>query len=415
MFRTVNLAMLMTVVFLTCGCFGGNETDAVTYVVSIGIDATEGKEIEATYRIGNPRSLGGKDGSGSEKPTELVSIRTVNLAEARNLLNSVASRNINLSHVKGFVVSEAYARKGLNDLMSVAMRFQEFRGTMYILVVKDGTVKELLEKNSPKLEILHSKYLENMFSTANKSGYLLSTQIHEFYRRMKSNKGSPYAALIGINPQNNDGRAEGAQVKGEKSKDYTAGNIPREDQFNPVEMLGTAIFAGDKMVGTLTGQETRMVSILQGQFGQGYLVVADPMVPEKNVNVRLRLARSPKITCRFEGDKAKIKADVVLEGEITSLPSGVNYESGQYSHLIEQQISQVIEQEMSRTLRKTQELGSDVVGFGAYTTHLYTTYDEMAKTNFEQLYPNAEITLTVKTTIRRTGLTWRTTPLPKKE
>jgi Ger(x)C family germination protein len=417
MLRTIGLAFLLAAALLTSGCFGGKETDEVTYVICIGIDTTESKDIRVTYQIAIPRALGGEGGKGGggQEPAELVTVEAVNLAEARSLLNSVVSRSINLSHVKAFIFGEDFARKGLADFMSVAMRFREFRGTMFIGVVQNGTAKEFLTKNTPKLESLSSKYLESMFATADTSGYFLKSQIHEFYRRLKSNQGSPFAVLMGINPQSGGNGGEDVQEKGDKAKEYTAGHLPRQDKSNPVELLGTAVFVSDKMVGTLTSQETRMISILQGKFGRGYLVVADPLVPEKSINVYLRLGRSPKIACRFEQGQWKISADVLLEGEISSLPSGIHYESGEYSHILEQQVDQVIEQEMSRTLRKTQDLGSDIVGFGAYATSHFKTYDEYTKLDFEELYAQAEITLKVKTTIRRTGLMWQTTPLPSKE
>lgn len=419
MIRAVVTAFLLAAALVSSGCLGGKETDEVTYVICIGIDATDGKEIEVTYQIAIPKALGsgesGKSSGGGQEPVELVTVKAVNLAEARSLLNSVVSRSINLSHVKAFVFGEAFARKGVADFMSVAMRFREFRGTMYIGVVQNATAKEFLRSNSPRLESLSSKYMENMFASADNSSYFVTSQIHEFYRRLKSNEGSPFAVLMGINPRRGGDREQSPLEPGDKAKEYTAGNLPRDDTANPAEMLGTALFVGDKMVGTLNNQETRMVLLLQGKFGRGYLVVADPLVPDKDVNVYLRLGRQPKISCRLEQGKWKINADVLLEGEISSLPSGVHYESPQYSQLLEQQVGRVIQQEMSQTLRKTQELGTDVVGFGACAARQFATYDEYVKVNFEEIYTKAEITLHVKTTIRRSGLMWQATPLPAKE
>ena len=414
MLKLAGLIILLSVSLLTCGCYGGSETDEVTYVIAIGLDVADGNKIKATYQIAVPHALGSGEGGkgGGKEAVEVITIQAENLAEARSLLNSVASRKILLSHVRAFIFGEEYARKGMRDFMAVAMRFREFRGTMYVAVVNNGTAEEFIKENKPKLETLPSKYFQNQVSTAANSGYFLPSTIHEFYRRLKTNKGSPFTLLFGLNPQTGKGTDAGEKVKGDKSKDYSAGNMPRTGESNPSELLGTAVFVSDKMVGTLTGQETRMISILQGEFGQGYLVVADPLVPDKSVNVHMRLGRKPKIKCTIEQGQIKISADVLLEGEITNLPSGVNYESGKYSHLVEQQVNQVIEQEMSRTLRKTQDMGSDVVGFGAYAAKQFDTYDEYAKLDFEGLYPKAEITLLIKTFIRRTGLMWQTTPIP---
>ncbi|MDU4961272.1 MAG: Ger(x)C family spore germination protein [Sporomusaceae bacterium] len=410
------IAVLLVTALICGGCLGGKETDEVTYVICIGIDATDGKEIEVTYQIAIPRALGGEGGKGGgdQQPMELVTVRAVNLAEARSLLNSVVSRSINLSHVKAFVFGEAFARKGVGDVMSVAMRFREFRGTMYIGVVQNATAKEFLEKNSPHQEPLSSKYLENMFSTTDTSGYFTKSQIHDFYRRLKSNEGSPYAVLMGINPQQG-GKMDQQPASGDKLGGYTAGNLPRDDKANPVEMLGTAVFSRDKMVGTLNSQETRMILMLQGKFGRGYLVVEDPLEPEKNLNLYLRLGRQPKINCWIEQGQWKISADVLLEAEISSLPSGINYEASRYSQMLEQQVDQVVEREMSRALRKTQAMGTDIVGFGAHAARHFTTYGEYAEFDFEKMYPQAEITLTVKTTIRRTGLMWQTSPIAGKK
>ncbi|MDF2500562.1 MAG: germination protein Ger(x)C family [Anaerosporomusa subterranea] len=417
MLRIVMVVSLLVVSLLSGGCVNGRETDEVTYVVAIGLDKGTGKNIRATYVVVSTGTMGGggKEGEAGGKQTELVTIEAANLGEARNLLNSVESRSINLSHVKGFIVGEDLARQGLADIMSVVMRFREFRGTMYIGVVNNGTAEEFLSKNSPKVEKLPSKYFESMIATADESSYYLPVQMHEFYRRLKTNNGSPTAMLVGVNPQTGRGQPQGIVEEGDKAKEYTAGMMPREGESNPAEIMGTALFVDDKMVGTLTNQETRMVAILRGKFGRGFMVVADPMAQEKNANVYLRLGRLPRIKCEFQDGIPKINADILLEAEISALPSGVNYEAPEYSGMLESQVSRVIEEEMSNMLRKTQELGSDAVGFGRYARSQFTLYDEFAQLDFKKLYQKAEITLSVKTIIRRTGLLWKTSPLPGKD
>lgn len=61
-----------------------------------------------------------------------------------------------------------------------------------------------------------------------------------------------------------------------------------------------------------------------------------------------------------------IHIDILLEGDISNINSGINYEQKGYIDLLETQISKVNEQEMRNMIRRTQELNSDVAGFGYY-------------------------------------------------
>lgn len=327
-------------------------------------------------------------------------------------MNSAIARAPNLSHVTTFVIGEDLARKGLANFLGPAMRFREFRGSIDIVVV-NGKAKDFMAQNTPE-EILSSRWFEAMLSTGDETGYYLRTTLLEFYVRLKSGSGSPYATLMAINPLIGEGRPSGQAVPGDKVREYLPKDMPRAGG-NPATVLGTAVFKEDKMVGMLPSEETRMLAMLQGNYPRGFVVVNDPLEPQYAINGDLRLGRKPKISVNILNEQAAINVNVLLECDITSIPSGINYESDEYKGLLEQQISDTVQQRMIQMLQHTQEWGADVVDFGYYVRSHYSTDQEFKDLHWDSIYPNAVLNVVVATQIRRNGLMRKTSPIRSEE
>ncbi len=402
---------VMVMAMLVSGCNGARETDQVAYILALGLDksAIEGKVL-VTYQIAIPRSLGEAGSKIGEQTSVNVSIEAANLAEARNLLNTRMARLPNLSHIKAIIIGDELAKKGLVEVVGPIVRFREFRETMYILVVKDDSAYNLLNKLKPRLEFLPTRYIETMMLTARESGYFRPTQIHDFYQRMKTGCMSPYAALVGLNSF--DRYQPSAQKSPrEKVDEYLPGGVPRKGVGNPAEFLGTAVFQGNKLVGYLTNEETRILSILQGDFQNAYLVVQDPLKPDKAVNLNARIGSPPKIKARLANGKLSFDVSVLIEGEVTAIPSGINYESEQNRKILEHAFAQLLQDQANSFIEKTKTWGADVVGFNYYARPFFPTYDDFMKADWRQLYRNADYKVNISVKIRRTALMWRTTPV----
>ncbi len=409
--RVMAILILLAILLLTTGCNGARELDEVAYVLTIGADTGEGGQLDLTYEIAIPRAMAGGEAAGkmdAKKSTRIVTITAPTLAEGRNLLNSVTGRAPKLSHVSTFVIGEKLARKGLKDFLGPTMRFREFRGSIDMVVV-NGQAKDFIKQNSPE-EVLAPRWFEAVFSSADETGYYLKTTLHEFYARLKNGSGSPYTVLMGINPLKGEGQPSGPVIPGEKTREYLPTDVPREEG-NPATVIGTAVFKEDKMVGMLPSEETRMLAMLLGNYPRGFVVVDDPLAPKHAINVNLRLGRKAKINVDILDGQAVINVDVFLEGEFTSNPSGINYESKEYKGLLEQQISKTVRQRMLQMLQRTQEWGADVVDFGYYVRPQYATDREFKNLNWDAVFRKAEFNVFVTTEIRRAGLQRKTSPI----
>lgn len=411
--RFTGVIFLMLAAIMVSGCNGGRETDEVAYVIGIGIDRAGDDELNITYQIALPKALspgGGGDnnagGSGS-KAVETLTIKTNNIAEARNILTTLIARVPNLSHNKVFFIGEELARQGVADIFGPLVRYREYRGSMFIAVVHEGTAEKYLKQLNPKIELLPSKFIETLLLTNNETGYYVRSDLQEFYGRLKSSSGSPYATLVATNLMNGENRPSGDKLPDEKVSEYLAGDIPAYDSVTASQFAGTALFRQDKMVGTLTTEETRMLMILQGKFPHGFIVIADPNLPNQAINVNLRLGEKPTIHLSFVEGHPVIDVSVALEGEITAIPSGINYEQQDYRQQLEARLSALIQAQIEKMLNKTQALDSDVVGFGYRARAAFPTYQAWEDQNWDELYSTAQFHIQVTTKLRRTGLMWK--------
>jgi spore germination protein KC len=408
--RILIASFLAVLVFAILGCNGGRETDEITYVVTLGIDAAPDGLLNVTYRMARPAALGGEAGKGGGETTEIITITAPSLAVARDLLNSQVERSPNLSHIKVIIVGEELARHGLANTIVPIIRFREFRGSSFFLVAYRTTAENIIRTNKPVIEKLVSRWTEGMMGSAGESGYYQRTFLHNFLVDVKAGSGSPYATLIGIDPLAGHRHPSAGTTAGEKSEEFLPGGTPRRGG-NPVVLIGTALFSGDKMVGVLTNEETRMLSILTDQFHSGFLTVDDPLVPGLGVNVRIRPGRAARIDVRLADTRPVLEVDVLLEVEISALASGVNYETAEYNKLLEDRITEVIRHDMVKTITYTQRLGVDPVNFGRALRPRFSTYEEFRRFGWDEIYPTADVDVKVKTIIRRTGLMRQTSPI----
>lgn len=412
MVRVIALACLLACL-LTAGCNGARETDEMAFAITVGIDAAPGGQLNVTYRLAKPAALGGEGGKGGGwEASPIVTINAPSLAVARDLLNSQVARNPSMVHVKVVVIGEELARKGIGDAIGPLLRFREFRGAMFIHVADGTTAEKLIRTNKPLLEKLPTRWVEGMMSTSGETGYYLRTFLHDFIVRLKAGSGSPYAVLSGV--RTGERRPAVEPAAGEKTSEYLPGEIDVRGG-NPGQVIGTALFRGDKMVGKLTSEETRMLALLIGEFRRGYITIQDPLQPASGVNIHIRPGRKPQIDVKLADGRVVIDVDVMLEGEVTSIGSGINYEAPGYNQRLEDQISAVVREDMTKMIRYTQRVGSDPVDFGKYLRPLFTTYGEYRRFDFDSRYPTAEVNVRVTTQLRRTGLMWKTSPVRQRQ
>jgi len=382
------------------GCWDARELEEYAFVTVVGIDVGERDDtIRVTYQISKPRNFSSKESATSaENATEIVSLETRSLYASRNLVNVSTSRVLTLVQAKVLIVSEAFARRGnlLLELESL-VRERDFRRDIILITCK-GSAEEFIRENKPQLEKAPYRYYELITQTDSSTGLVPDTQLHDF---MVASEGSDRTALTMLAGIREDDERE-AQV--ENLNDLTAGELRLEGK-NKAQFLGAAVYKDQKLIGLLTGEETRMTQLVQGKVKQFNMYVEDPDDDGKIIALLARQQRQPNVRIDPFSDPIRVSIRIELDADLAGQQNPSRpVTSYEYIARLERAVEEQIREQLEDVVEKSQnELESDF--FGLYQTARLQCMTERCWKNvkWERRFVEADIEIDVRTHIRRTG------------
>ena len=408
MHRIISLEILLLVIALVfSGCYDAREINDVAYVLLVGVDMGVSDRFRVTFKFPSLKSGGGQDDSSGQAGDGLtydtLTIDTPSFFAASELANINLARSINFMHTQFIVISEDIARNGLiGEFLAQIVRNSSIRYSTRLLISK-GSAAELVEMLEPIEGSDLTKTCENLARQSEETGMFVDLALYDLHDCMKSTYHQPIAVLAAVNRGENF--VEEGSVWGNKYQipgDYYAGDQPRKGG-GKVELMGLAIFNGTRMVGKLTGHESRILAMVKGNFRKGTLVIPDPKQPGDIIAFEVRPARKPQVKIWFDGDKPFIDLKLHLEGDILGIQSGIHYEDPGMLPVLENALERFIKTELNKILEKTQELNCDIFYFGHTAVKHFATIQEWEAYDWNSHYKDAEIKTEVRFYIRRTG------------
>ncbi|OAT83577.1 Ger(x)C family spore germination protein, partial [Desulfotomaculum copahuensis] len=347
----------------------------------------------------------------NQKSTLNITVQSRTILTGLDLMNASVERRVSLKHLKALIFSEALARQGLGYYLGPLLRYPEFRRNTFMAVSRDKPEK-LIEHIRPIMEANPAKYIELLVTSQSYIGFSPFAQVHHFYNDMKSASIQPSAVLLGIagsQPVHHNSGAGGVN-----EGDYLAGQLPRKGGGD-IEMIGAAVFRGDRLAGELNGEETVLLNMLKGQFKESLFAFPDPEKPERFITMRVLAQSKPQVRVGWnKGQAPEIQVQVPLEAEITSIQSGINYERPERLPRLEAAFNRMVEEKTAELIRKSQEdFQADIFGFGFQARHLAATWPQWRQMDWLAAYPDAAVSITFNTHIRRIGLLRETSPVVK--
>lgn len=411
--RLIAIIMLVAICPLLASCYDAREVDDLGFVIAMGLDRGKTNTLRMTLQIAKP--MAGADGGsgGDDLPYEQFSVEAPAVFSGLNMINTFASKQISLTHLKVVVFSSELAREGLKPYLNAMLRGKEFRPNMPIVVARH-TAEEYLQSVDPKLVTNAAKYYELVFQSYKYTGLIPKVEFHDFYLASKSPCRNPVAIL------GDAGKflsAEEFDIKNSTymdhhrstpfEGDFFAGDIPALGGAR-AENVGLAVFEGDKMVGELDGTNTTMYLLCTGDYIHSYWTFPDPLAEGRYVLMDVKQSRKPKHRVEFVDGKPRIDIMLNLEGDLVAVQSDIDYETGDNSLVLESAAEDYIKDHVQKFLDKTiNEFQSDICGFGAYARAHFMTWAEWEAYNWHTKYKDATFNLTVNFKVRRPGLILR--------
>lgn len=406
---TAILMMVILTVTLT-SCYDAKEIDEMLHVVAIGIDKGISDKWRLTLEFSTMSGGGGgsgssqsSGGSGGQGEYTYVTIDAPSFFTGIDILNTALPRELTFVHAQIIVFSEELAKSGLiGEYIAPINRFREIRRSAHVIVVK-GKASEFLKENKPFIGSIVSKNFQVLINESDDTGFFPHVTLEQFYAGLKSSYNQPIATLAAVNGFDafkKEGEPWGTEFN--TGGNYTAGELPRAGE-NKIELFGTALFDGDKMVGELNGDETRYMLMARGEFERGFFTVQDPQKPELVITLDVKGPTTPEVRVTFDGAKPIIYLKIYLNADILAVQSRAKYEKPELKALLEKTFQQIVKSGIEKVIQKCQGINTDVFMFGDNAKKNFLTINSLENYNWNSHFKDAEITVEVEFAIRRTG------------
>ncbi|WP_029452396.1 Ger(x)C family spore germination protein [Clostridium algidicarnis] len=280
------------------------------------------------------------------------------------------------SHAKVFIVSKDIAEEGIVPVIDLIDRDVELRNDMWILISESDTASDILRKGKEGNEII-SYELAASIANSNKIGKYMKVEIFKIISDISDRGSSAIAPMVNVDNNNT------------------------ESKF---EVSGTAIFKGEKMVGTLNEFETMFLQILKEDNVRFVL----PIELEKGNNISLEIMNIDRsINTKIKDNKVVIDMTINIDTALSELASsGVDYILKDERDKLKKQSEKQIKISCYKVIEKLQkEYKSDAIGFGDILKKRNPNVWKKMEYNWLDIFENIEVNLDINLEIKYNGVT----------
>lgn len=386
----IGILILGAVCFLS-GCWDKVEIDKQAFVLGIGIDKYEEEKSQQqadlkmesrgskvpeesprnryaiTFTYPNTGLIAGK---GEGDPNFVFTSVGENLYDVRKMLTSRINSNLFFGHTKLIVIGEEAAKDAvmMREILDAIERSPNL-GRKIDLMITPGKAKEILNCSPPATPAV-GLFIRDLMMQQSRSARIPDADLGYILRSMHESKTAIAPRII-----------------------------CSEDD---VKVAGCAVLKDFKMLGWLGELETRDLMILMNKVRTTQVTVN-----VEGVETGCELRQSHGKMKVFERDGDMVVSFVIeMEGEVEQHMFEVREGAyiDKFIQDVETKVAQKLRAQIEETFIKIQkEYGADLVQAGEHLRKFQPDTWEKVKENWDEIFANAEVEITVKTAIRRVG------------
>lgn len=377
---------------LLAGCWDKIEIDRRIFVSVIGIDLGQDsgndkeakkvkpdepfqeriqqKKLSLIYGFPDISELGpGKSGTAKD---QFISVNASSMEDGILQATSRSSRSIHVGQTKLIVLSSGVLEQPetFKEILDYIERHPNLNKMMHV-VVAEGKAEDYV-KFKPPMEKNIEYYLSGLMESSKRNATILPITVSEMLVLLAQN-GNAIIPKISIDKEKNE-----------------------------LTLSGVAVVKNFAMKGYLTPVEVANLEIMRGKIRGGKRIIYKEGHPV-SINIE-DIDRDLTVT----GDKNKLKfnIDIRLEGQLREYYKGKNVFSMEELSSLETDFSKSIAEECNVIAKMLQtEFAVDPIGLREYVEQFKPSVWRQIKDRWDEVYKNADITVSVETKIRRIGVT----------
>ena len=375
--KRIVVAFLLLVLPLSGGCLGGVPLDRYCYVLDLGVERGDSMPYRFVFLLNEDTAGSGEDG-GNRGEVSMVCAEERSLFAAIDALSGALPAQLSFEMTTLLAFSRELAEAGeMEAVMAGALSRLKIRQNVRVIVVEEdmrGAFQGLVSEGDPSMNRLKTnvKLFEENFGYVEDWGL---SRVREAFSNDTGDALLPYAGLVG-------GPLQPDMVGGQVYP-YLGGGLLGEGQIK-TSLCGSAVFAGDRMAGVLSGQHTMLVLMAKGTFQTGHL-----RLPWKGTELDMALYVVGKPKRSWQA--GTFTCEITLEADLEH-PAQVEADSEELIAAAES----YLEEELEQVFRATAAAGADVFSVGRDAICTFYSWDSWRAYGFARRLQEVEPVFRVK-------------------
>lgn len=381
MLKKVILAFISLILLISVtGCWNYSEVDDIAIVSGVGIDKGKSEgELAVTVEIVDTK----KGSKSNQSGIKMLTLSGPTIFDIVRGMISITGEKLFWSHSKVIVISEELAREGVIRVIDWYNRDTETRSDVYIFVSKEKTAQEVISLSSVTESILAYELAQQMRIEKNTSTAPV-VEIFDFIDKLEASGEYAMAPLIYIHEQN---KIKNARVS------------------------GTAIFNKDKMVGTISGDETKFMLFARDEIKGGVLPLNDEKgKPAFSLEI---LSNRTKVKPVWNDGKLQMQINTVTQVGLDEVMAPKEFNDINSKKVLEKRAGKELQQQILSVIHKVQkDYQADIFGFGELVHERMPENWKKIKQNWRQEFTQLDVVVNSKVMIKISGQTSRSIQTP---
>lgn len=378
---TVLFILLLIQTFLLSGCWDRTEVNDLAIIMGAGVDLTEDHQLELSVNLFLPSPSGqqitkqsGSEGGSTGLGVSIVrTVRGATLAEAVSKLQQYVSRELFWGQDEVYIFGKSLAEAGIYEPMEFLLRHPDVSERANVFVSKK-TAKEVLEV-SPPVEDTVSEALREI--ARGRTG--MDITLTELAQMMAGKSKAAVIPMIDV-----------------KEKQSTNETFPY--------ILGTAIIKNGKMVGSMDENVTRGAMWIRNEVEKATITVSRKN--ERGAVSVLLFKSQTEVDAHIDGDRWSITVRIHSVDDIVENNTDQDFSIPDHIEELQTDLEGDINERVYKALDLAQkQLNADIFYFADAFYRKYPQEWKKHSDRWDDIFPNVEVNVQTKLSIRKPGLT----------
>lgn len=383
---------------LITGCVGKREINDLALVMAMGIDLTKDNKLQVTIQVARPADARGQTGAPSGNtgdPLWSTSATGNTLFETIRNLATVSSRRIFWAHNFIIVINEDVAKRGISEIIDFFTRNPELRMRTWMVTTPDKA-REVVSQVTG-LEVIPGQSMDKLFRYSDITSAAPRTELLDIQSAYLSESSQPYMARL---------RLVNSGVSNKKPGHHGS--------YKQVQLAGTSVFRDDKLVGTLSKDETTGFLPFVEKIKSEIIVLPCPNNSSEHVSLEVKKFNF-KVSPFFKNSKPSFRVYTSLNTNLVDASCPISLNDQRAINQLETNLDNKLKKQIETVVHKAQdEYKSDFLELGKLFDNKYPEEWRKLSSNWSTIFPTVPITVKVNGKIKSTVLLYEPTRSGKK-